>query len=204
MDDREVGPASRSGATVGDGDSQIFASRPLFWRRMLLTMLKAAHRPATDLGFLLHKHPDHVHTRGVPLREDSFVLYPEATEGACTAAILLDVDPVGHGPRPRRQRRHHEDQLRQRSPVAYRIVSALGRALTSRSTLPWVEGASSRPDLVRCDGTATRSPARSSPIPGAARIPPARSSSRSAMTSRSPAVTNWTRACPALGPESTG
>ena len=29
---------------------------------MLLT-IRTTHQPATDLGFLLHKHPDHVHTR---------------------------------------------------------------------------------------------------------------------------------------------
>jgi 3' terminal RNA ribose 2'-O-methyltransferase Hen1 len=59
---------------------------------MLLT-IRTTHRPATDLGFLLHKHPDHVHTRGFPFG-DATVFYPEATDEACTAAILLDVDPV--------------------------------------------------------------------------------------------------------------
>jgi Hen1-like subunit of RNA repair complex len=29
---------------------------------MLLT-IRTTYRPATDLGFLLHKHPEHVHTR---------------------------------------------------------------------------------------------------------------------------------------------
>ena len=91
MDDREVGPASRSGATVGDGDSQIFASRPLFWRRMLLTIRRPT--PATDLGFLLHKHPN-VSTAELPFGK-AHVFYPEATDERCTAALLLDVDPVG-------------------------------------------------------------------------------------------------------------
>ena len=60
---------------------------------MLLT-IRTTHRPATDLGFLLHKHPEHVHTRELPFG-NATVFYPEATEDACTAAILLDVDPVG-------------------------------------------------------------------------------------------------------------
>ncbi len=60
---------------------------------MLLT-IRTTHRPATDLGFLLHKHPDHVHTREFPFG-NSTVFYPEATDDACTAAVLLDVDPVG-------------------------------------------------------------------------------------------------------------
>jgi len=60
---------------------------------MLLT-IQTTHRPATDLGFLLHKHPDHVHTREFPFGSAT-VFYPEATEEACTMALLLDVDPVG-------------------------------------------------------------------------------------------------------------
>jgi 3' terminal RNA ribose 2'-O-methyltransferase Hen1 len=60
---------------------------------MLLT-IRTMYRPATDLGFLLHKHPDHVHTREFPFG-NATVFYPEATEESCTAAVLLDVDPVG-------------------------------------------------------------------------------------------------------------
>jgi 3' terminal RNA ribose 2'-O-methyltransferase Hen1 len=60
---------------------------------MLLT-IQTTYPPATDLGFLLHKHPEHVHTREFPFGKAT-VFYPEATEEACTAAILLDVDPVG-------------------------------------------------------------------------------------------------------------
>lgn len=59
---------------------------------MLLT-LRTTLQPATDLGFLLHKHPDHVHTRDFPFGSAT-VFYPEASPEACTAAILLDVDPV--------------------------------------------------------------------------------------------------------------
>ena len=60
---------------------------------MLLT-IRTTHYPATDLGFLLHKHPDHVHKREFPFGIAT-VFYPEATDHACTAAVLLDVDPVG-------------------------------------------------------------------------------------------------------------
>src|ERR1044072_7405548 len=60
---------------------------------MLLT-IRTTHRPATDLGFLLHKHPEHVHTREFPFGHAT-VFYPEAAEDGCTAAVLLDVDPVG-------------------------------------------------------------------------------------------------------------
>ncbi|MEF2277102.1 3' terminal RNA ribose 2'-O-methyltransferase Hen1 [Deinococcus sp. YIM 134068] len=49
--------------------------------------------PATDLGFLLHKHPDRVLERALPFGR-STVFYPEATPEVCTAALLLEVDPV--------------------------------------------------------------------------------------------------------------
>ncbi|WP_441246090.1 3' terminal RNA ribose 2'-O-methyltransferase Hen1 [Kitasatospora sp. McL0602] len=52
-----------------------------------------AERPATDLGFLLHKHPDKVQ-RFATSHGEAHVFYPEATEAVCTAALLLDIDPV--------------------------------------------------------------------------------------------------------------
>ncbi|WP_328478835.1 3' terminal RNA ribose 2'-O-methyltransferase Hen1 [Actinoplanes sp. NBC_00393] len=58
---------------------------------MLLTVT-TTHRPATDLGYLLVKHPDRVHTFDVPTGT-AYVMYPEATDDRCTAALLLDVDP---------------------------------------------------------------------------------------------------------------
>ncbi len=60
---------------------------------MLLT-ITTTHRPATDLGFLLNKHPERVQTFSVPFGE-AHVFYPEASEQRCTAALLLDIDPVG-------------------------------------------------------------------------------------------------------------
>ena len=60
---------------------------------MLLT-LTTTHRPATDLGFLLHKHPERVQEFSLPFGT-AHVFYPEATEERCTAALLMDVDPVG-------------------------------------------------------------------------------------------------------------
>ncbi|MFC5181453.1 3' terminal RNA ribose 2'-O-methyltransferase Hen1 [Actinomadura harenae] len=59
---------------------------------MLLT-ITTTRAPATDLGFLLHKHPGKVQgfeqASGV-----AHVFYPEADEARCTAALLLEVDPV--------------------------------------------------------------------------------------------------------------
>ncbi len=60
---------------------------------MLLT-LRTTHTPATDLGYLLHKHPDRLQTFELAFGK-VHVFYPEATATECTAALLLDVDPVG-------------------------------------------------------------------------------------------------------------
>lgn len=59
----------------------------------MLVTISSTMSPATDLGFLLHKHPDRVHER-----ELSFgvarVVYLEATADRCTAALVVDIDPV--------------------------------------------------------------------------------------------------------------
>ena len=60
---------------------------------MLLT-LTTTHAPATELGFLLHKHPDRLQTFSLPFGR-AHVFYPEASEERCSAALLLDIDPVG-------------------------------------------------------------------------------------------------------------
>jgi 3' terminal RNA ribose 2'-O-methyltransferase Hen1 len=51
--------------------------------------------PATDLGYLLHKHPERVQSFGVSAGGTAHVFYPEAGAERCTAALLLEVDPVG-------------------------------------------------------------------------------------------------------------
>jgi 3' terminal RNA ribose 2'-O-methyltransferase Hen1 len=60
---------------------------------MLLT-ITTEHEPATDLGYLLHKHPDNVRTVPFPFG-DAHVFFPEAAHERCTAAVLVEVDPIG-------------------------------------------------------------------------------------------------------------
>ena len=60
---------------------------------MLLTISSTA-LPATDLGYLLHKHPGRAQSFDVSVGQ-AHVFYPEASEGRCTAALLLEVDPIG-------------------------------------------------------------------------------------------------------------
>ena len=49
---------------------------------------------ATDLGYLLHKHPAKVQTFEMSVGQ-AHVFYPEASDELCTAAVLLEVDPIG-------------------------------------------------------------------------------------------------------------
>lgn len=60
---------------------------------MLLT-ITTTHSPATDLGYLLHKNPSRVHRIELAFG-DAYVVYPEATDERCTAALFVDVDTVG-------------------------------------------------------------------------------------------------------------
>jgi 3' terminal RNA ribose 2'-O-methyltransferase Hen1 len=60
---------------------------------MLLTITNLK-RPATDLGYLLHKNPNRLQSFELSFGR-AHVFYPEATADRCTAALLLDVDPIG-------------------------------------------------------------------------------------------------------------
>src|SRR4051794_21590077 len=60
---------------------------------MLLT-ITTVHRPATDLGYLLHKHPEKFQSFDLSFGK-AHVYYPEAGDDRCSACLLLDVDAVG-------------------------------------------------------------------------------------------------------------
>jgi 3' terminal RNA ribose 2'-O-methyltransferase Hen1 len=60
---------------------------------VLLTISTTRH-PATDLGYLLHKHPGRVQSfpQSVGM---AHVFYPQRSDERCTVALLLEVDPIG-------------------------------------------------------------------------------------------------------------
>jgi len=103
---------------------------------MLLT-LTITHQPATDLGFLLMKHPNNVHT--VELAFGSATLfYPKADEARCTAALTVEVDPVelvrGKGGAPGIQDQYVNDRpYAASSLLAVAIGRSLGTAMSGRS-----------------------------------------------------------------------
>ena len=68
---------------------------------MFLT-ISTTYSPATDLGYLLHKHPSRIQSFEFSFGQ-AHVFYPEARTERCTAALLLDVDSVGLIRRPRGQ-----------------------------------------------------------------------------------------------------
>ncbi len=59
---------------------------------MLLTLTCEAPT-ATDLGYLLHKNPANLFDKELSFGRVR-VFYPEVSEGRCTAALLLEVDPI--------------------------------------------------------------------------------------------------------------
>ena len=56
--------------------------------------ITTTHRPATDLGYLLHKNPGRVQSFALSFGA-AHIFYPEAGDERCTIALLLDVDAVG-------------------------------------------------------------------------------------------------------------
>lgn len=60
----------------------------------MLLSITTTHRPASDLGYLLHKHPDKFQSFDLSFGQ-AHAYYPEVAEGQCTACMLLDVDAVG-------------------------------------------------------------------------------------------------------------
>jgi 3' terminal RNA ribose 2'-O-methyltransferase Hen1 len=102
----------------------------------VLLTITLTQQPATDLGYLLHKSPGRVHTRSMSFGL-AHVFYPEATEGRCTAALLLDIDPVGLS-RGRRPGPSLEPYVNDRPYVASSFLSSaiaehFGTAMSGRS-----------------------------------------------------------------------
>ncbi|MEU0601652.1 3' terminal RNA ribose 2'-O-methyltransferase Hen1 [Streptomyces sp. NPDC006393] len=60
---------------------------------LTITTTGTPERPATDLGFLLHKHPGKAQSFSTSYGT-AHVFYPEADDRRCTAALLLEIDPV--------------------------------------------------------------------------------------------------------------
>jgi 3' terminal RNA ribose 2'-O-methyltransferase Hen1 len=105
---------------------------------MLLT-LSTTHQPATDLGYLLMKHPDNVHVTELPFGRAT-IFYPEAGEERCTAALTVEVDPVelvrAKGRAPAMEDQYVSDRpYAVSSLLAVAIGRAFGTAMSGRSKM---------------------------------------------------------------------
>lgn len=103
---------------------------------MLLT-ITTTHELATDLGYLLHKNPARAQSVALSFGQ-AHVFYPEATRERCTAALLLDVDPVGLARGRKGGGAPLEPYVNDRPYVASSFLSVaiaqvLGTALSGRS-----------------------------------------------------------------------
>lgn len=56
--------------------------------------IATTHKPASDLGYLLMKHPARVHEAALPYGGRALLFYPECTEARAEATLILDLDPV--------------------------------------------------------------------------------------------------------------
>ena len=75
---------------------------------MFLTV-STTHRPTSDFGYLLHKHPDKFQSYDLSFGK-AHVFYPEMSDERATAALVLDVDPVGTVRGKSREQRYLLDQ----------------------------------------------------------------------------------------------
>ena len=71
----------------------LHTSASKFQERPLFLQITTTHQPATDLGYLLHKNPGRLHELDLSFGK-ARLFYPEAGEDKCSAALVLDVDPV--------------------------------------------------------------------------------------------------------------
>jgi 3' terminal RNA ribose 2'-O-methyltransferase Hen1 len=60
----------------------------------VLLTITTTHQPADELGYLLHKNPARTQSFEISVGT-AHVFYPEVTAQRCSAALLLEVDPIG-------------------------------------------------------------------------------------------------------------
>lgn len=59
----------------------------------MLLNISTTHTPATDLSFLLHKHPEKLQSVELSAGE-AHIFYSEATAEKCSVNLLLDINPI--------------------------------------------------------------------------------------------------------------
>ncbi|AVQ11487.1 Uncharacterized protein XB16_1155 [Leptospira santarosai] len=59
----------------------------------MILKITTTYKPATDLGYLLHKHPDKLQSIDLSVGK-AHLFYPEKSDERTTICILLDIDPI--------------------------------------------------------------------------------------------------------------
>src|SRR5215469_15957127 len=106
----------------------------------MLVTITYSQAPATDLGYLLHKNPARLHETELSFGK-AYVFYPQASEERCTAALALEIDPIGlvRGRRgPKGEGASLEQYVNDRPYVASSFLSvalarAFGTAISGKS-----------------------------------------------------------------------
>lgn len=109
--------------------------------------IATTHSPATDLGYLLHKHPERVHETELPFGK-AYLFYPAAGLERCEAALVLDVDPIGLV-RGRGQAEGLQDQYVNDRPYAASSLLSVAITRTLRSAM--AGSSKERPDLAETE-----------------------------------------------------
>ncbi len=111
----------------------------------MLLSITSTTPDATDLGYLLHKHPDRVRTVSVG-HGTAHVFYPEATPDRCTATLLVEIDPVALSRRRKGAPAHNlEPYVNDRPYAASSILSGALRQVYGSALAGKCEP---RPELV--------------------------------------------------------
>src|SRR5262249_39535948 len=103
----------------------------------MILEISTTHRPATDLGYLLHKNPARAQSFELPFGT-AHVFYPVATAERCTAVLMLDIDPISLVRRPGGASAPAQEYVNDRPYVASSFLSVaiarvFGSALAGRS-----------------------------------------------------------------------
>jgi 3' terminal RNA ribose 2'-O-methyltransferase Hen1 len=106
----------------------------------VILTITTTQAPAADLGYLLHKNPARLHDVEQAFGA-AYVFYPEASDARCTAALMIDIDPIGlvrNRRGPSGEARALEEYVNDRPYAASSFLSvalarAFGTALTGKS-----------------------------------------------------------------------
>lgn len=114
---------------------------------MLLT-ISTNIRPATELGFLLHKHPDRYQIFNLSFGK-AHVFYPQANEETCSACLLLDIDAIAMAKGRSREYGHLLSQYVNDRPYVASSFMSVAISKVFRSAMSGI--CNDRPELVETE-----------------------------------------------------